>query len=91
MTEQEKKDNPEFSTTGGYLKTFTYEEAWANFWRDTTEENKQRILKLPNFDAEVFKDITGIDVEEPAPEEPAPEEPEQTIELNGKKYKLVEV
>ena len=83
MTEQEKKDNPEFSTTGGYLKTFTYEEAWANFWRDTTEENKQRILKLPNFDAEVFKDITGIDVEEP--------EEVETITIGGVEYNRKEV
>ena len=28
----------------------------------TTEENKKKILALPNFDAAIFKDITGIDV-----------------------------
>jgi hypothetical protein len=62
MTEQEKIDDPEFYVRGGYLKTFTYQDAWANFWKDTDRENRQKFLDLPNFDSEVFKEITGIDV-----------------------------
>lgn len=62
MTEDEKKADPEFYVRKGYLKTFTYEEAWANFWKDTDEENRQKFLNLPNFDSEVFKQITGIDI-----------------------------
>jgi hypothetical protein len=62
MTEGEKIAEPEFYVRKGYLKTYSWEEAWANFWRDTDEENRQKFLNLPNFDAEVFKEITGIDV-----------------------------
>lgn len=28
MTEEEKEQNPSYKTTGGYLKTYGYEEAW---------------------------------------------------------------
>ena len=62
MTATEKKENPQAETTEGYLKKFEYKEAWANFWRDTDEANRKKFLALPNFDAQVFKDITGIDV-----------------------------
>ena len=63
MTEDEKKEEPLFYVRGGYLKTYSWEEAWINFWKDTDLENRQKFLNLPNFDAKVFKDITGIDVE----------------------------
>jgi hypothetical protein len=62
MTEEEKKEHPEHKTTGGYLKTFTYKEAWANFWKETDEVNRKKFLALPNFDEKVFEDITGIKV-----------------------------
>ncbi len=62
MTAIEKKENPQAETTEGYLKTFTYKEAWANFWKDTDVKNRNKVLSLPNFDAEIFKEITGIDV-----------------------------
>jgi hypothetical protein len=64
MTDKEKEGNPTYKTTGGYLKTIEYKEAWAIFWRKTSEENKKKFLNLPNFCAEIFKEITGIDVEE---------------------------
>ncbi len=60
MTDEEKKADSEFYVREGYLKTFTWEEAWANFWRDTDEENRQKVLNLPNFDWDVFTSITGI-------------------------------
>ena len=64
MTKEEKKEYPTYKTTGGYLKKVDYKEAWAIFWRRTTEENRQKFLDMPNFDAEIFKEITGIDIEE---------------------------
>ena len=76
MTDEEKEDNPGFDVRGGYLRTFNYKEAWANFWKDTDEENRQKFLNLPNFDAEVFEEITGIDVNKP----------EEMIEIDGKSY-----
>ena len=62
MTSKEKKANPTHETTGGYIKTLEYKEAWAVFWRKTSDENKKKVLALPNFDAGIFKEITGIDV-----------------------------
>jgi len=61
MTDKEKEADPEFHVRGGYLKTYTYKEAWSNFWKDTSEENRQKFLNLPNFDATIFLEITGID------------------------------
>jgi Pentapeptide repeats (8 copies) len=62
MTAVEKKENPSAETTEGYLKTYSYQEAWTNFWEDTDEDNRKKFLNLPNFDAATFKEITGIDV-----------------------------
>lgn len=63
MTDEEKKNDPQFFVRQGYLKTFEWEEAWANFWKDTDEANRKKFTNLPNFDAKVFKEITGIDVD----------------------------
>jgi hypothetical protein len=65
MTDEEKEDNPTYKTTGGYLKSFDYKEAWAIFWEKTSEENKKKFLNLPNFCPTIFKEITGIDLEKP--------------------------
>ena len=82
MTEEEKKADPNFYVRGGYLKTYTWEEAWANYWRDTTEEDRQKVLNLPNFDWTIFTEITGIKPDNSS-------EVAEIIELNGKKYRLV--
>ena len=84
MTDEEKKADPEFYVRGGYLKTYTWEEAWENYWRDSDEEEKQKVLNLPNFDAVIFKEITGIDVEQPKTTNP----PE--ITFDGATYVLKE-
>ena len=63
MTEEEKEANPEYKTTGGYLKKRTYHEAWRIKWDSWTKEQQDSIKKLPNFDKDIFKEITGIEVE----------------------------
>ncbi len=63
MTSKEKKDNPDAEIVGGYLKKYTYHEAWRNAWDSATDEDRKLTLKLPNWDNEIFKEITGIDVE----------------------------
>ena len=83
MTDKEKIADPEFYIRQGYLKKYEYKEAWANFWKDTGKENRQKFLDLPNFDAEVFKAITGIDVE-------APKTESDEITVNGVRYRKVE-
>lgn len=62
MTAEEKIANEKYWVRKGYLKTYTYKEAWANFWRGTDEKNRKKFLALPNFNADIFKEITGIDV-----------------------------
>lgn len=62
MTDDEKKARPSHETTGGYVKKLGYKEAWAVFWRKTSDANKKKVLALPNFDSAIFKEITGIDV-----------------------------
>ena len=63
MTNKEKKDNPQYETTGGYLKTYEYKEAWRKSWNKASEGDRKKTLELPNWDNEIFKEITGIDVE----------------------------
>ncbi len=84
MTYKEKKIHSDFHILKGYLKTFTYKEAWANFWKDTDEDNRQKFLNLPNFDPEVFEEITGIKVDTEKPCEP------DEITVNGVKYRKAE-
>jgi hypothetical protein len=64
MTEQEKRDNPSCETTEGYLRVYGYKETWRKAWDSATDEDKELLYALPNFDAEVFKEISGIDVNE---------------------------
>ncbi len=62
MNEEEKEENPSYETTGGYLKVIDKSE-WAQLWWDNLSEEKKRIIKnIPNFDAEIFRQCTGINV-----------------------------
>ena len=67
MTEQEKEENPTYETTGGYLKTYEYKEAFQNSYNSLSEEERIKQTKLlrdlPNFDKDIFFDISGIDVD----------------------------
>ena len=63
-TEEEKrKHKTEIETCGGYLKTLEYKEAWRLAWDKASKEEHKKLLKLPNWNNEVFKEITGIDAE----------------------------
>lgn len=62
MTEQGKAQYQSYKTTGGYLKVFTYSEAWNNLWNSITDKEKQEIMNIPNFDKNKFKEITGIEI-----------------------------
>lgn len=61
-TEEEKQSDEKKAMIGGYLKRNTYKEACAKWWENMSEENREIIMSMPNFDKDVFKDITGIDV-----------------------------
>ena len=61
-TEEERAADPEKDRRGGHLVGRTPEEAWAEWWEKLTDENREIIKQIPNFDPDVFKDITGIEV-----------------------------
>lgn len=63
MTEEEKEQHPEYSVTGGFLKNIEVEGKRQEWWDGLTKENKDIVMSLPNFDKDIFKEITGIDVE----------------------------
>lgn len=64
MTKEEKKAHPEHETMGGYLKTVDFKTACKMMWDNLDNEDKQSVKEIPNFDPDVFKEITGIDVNE---------------------------
>ena len=63
MTDEEKAAHLEHETTGGYLKTVGFKTACGLMWENMTDDEKESVKDIPNFDAEVFKEITGISVE----------------------------
>ena len=62
MTDEEKAANPTFETTGGYLKVLDEFECGQLWWNDLTDDKKAVIKSLPNFDAEIFEQCTGIKI-----------------------------
>ena len=64
MTEEEKADHPEHKTIGGYVKVFTVtNEDKQKWWNGLPDKDKQAVYSLPNFDADKFRQCTGIEVE----------------------------
>ena len=64
MTDEEKAAHPEAKTTGGYLKELDNSECAVIWWRGLSDRQKNIITAIPNFDKVIFKEITGIDVDE---------------------------
>ena len=81
MTGKEKKENEKYKDTGGYLKVYKYKEAWAKAWNGASAGEKKATQELPNFDADIFKEITGIDTKNKSKGE---------ITIDGVRYKRVE-
>jgi hypothetical protein len=44
----------------GKLVEYNYKEACAKWWAEMSEDNKKIVKSIPNFDAEIFEEITGI-------------------------------
>ena len=63
MTEGKKKAHPEHETTGGYLKGVGFKTACRMMWNKLSNCEKSQVYALPNFDKEIFKEITGIEVD----------------------------
>ena len=61
-TNEEKAQDERKRFIGGELIAIPYKEACANWWASLSEKDKAIIKTIPNFDANIFAEITGIDV-----------------------------
>ena len=64
MTDEEKEKHPEHETTGGFLRTVEKSKERQIWWDNLDEDRKSAVKAIPNFNAEIFKSITGIGVSE---------------------------
>jgi len=62
MTDKEKLDNPSYKAMDGYLRVIDMKSAWAEAYVTATPEDIELTKALPAFDADVFLEITGIDL-----------------------------
>ena len=60
MTDTEKAAHPTYETTGGYLKVLDESECGQLWWNGLSDHQKNIIKAIPNFDAEIFFQCTGI-------------------------------
>lgn len=66
MTDREKEEHPEYQTTGFYLKKLSQKEIAEKrqqCWDRLSQEEKEIVMAIPNFDKAIFKETTGIDVD----------------------------
>ena len=60
MTDTEKAAHPTYETTGGYIKVLDESECGQLWWDALTDYEKNIIKGIPNFDADIFFQCTGI-------------------------------
>ena len=61
MTYEEKENHPEYKTIGGYVKTFVAtKEDKEKWWNELSDEEKEIIKALPNFDFNKFRECVGF-------------------------------
>ena len=87
MTDAEKTANPSFETCGGYLRENEMNKEWEKAYATASLEDIQKVRALPNFDADVFMEITGLDLRIDRPETCSG----KIVEIDGKKYRLEEL
>ena len=63
LTEWKEKEVTPENGVDGELVVNTYEDACRRWWEGMADKNKAVIKSMPNFDIDVFCDITGIDKE----------------------------
>ena len=69
-TDKEKKEHKnEIEISGGFLKTLTYKEAFRLAWRKVEFSERKKLFSLPNWNNEIFMQISGIDAEKEIAEE----------------------
>ena len=62
MTDEEKEQHPEYEVVDGYLKILDESECGQLWWDSLSERYKNIIKAMPNFDKEIFEDVTGIKI-----------------------------
>lgn len=69
-TDKEKKEHKnEIKISGGFLKTLTYKEAFRLAWNKAEFSERKKLFSLPNWNNEIFMQISGIDAEKEIAEE----------------------
>ena len=61
--EEKEKYKKEIETSGGFLKTLAYKDAFRLAWDKADKKEHRQLLNLPNWNNEIFKEISGIDAE----------------------------
>ena len=63
-TDEEKEEHKvDIETCGGFTKAISYKEAFRIAWNKASKEEHKKLLKLPNWNNEIFMEISGIDAE----------------------------
>ena len=62
MTQEEKEANDGHGNTGGYLKKLDYKEEFQRSYSEASDDDRKKIFNIPNFEADKFFEISGIDV-----------------------------
>jgi hypothetical protein len=62
MTDDDKIADPNFHIRGGQLRKRDYKEAFKLSWDNADKVNRELVRQLPNFDASIFFEISGIDL-----------------------------
>ena len=64
MTDEEKRAHPKSENTDGYLKEVDNSKNDIIWWNKLNNKEKEIIKSIPNFDKDIFKKITGINIDE---------------------------
>ena len=59
-TDDEKRDDSQKNAIGGYLKQYTFHDACKKWWGKLSSDARKTIMEIPNFDPDIFFEITGI-------------------------------
>ena len=62
MTEAEKEAFPAHKTAEGYVRDIPFKEAFQAQWNNWDETSRAAFTSLENFDAAIFKHITGVEL-----------------------------
>ena len=69
-TDKEKKEHKdEIEISGGFLKALAYKEAFRLAWSKAEFSERKKLFSLPNWNNEIFMQISGIDAEKEIAEE----------------------